>query len=78
VRPARRCSSVLLPDPLAPMTATNSPASYAQIEAAKHLDLRGPVAERLVQPRDLDGRGTRGFSLHDVPRFPPSAALGVC
>ena len=31
VRPASKCSSVLLPEPLAPMTATNSPRANLKL-----------------------------------------------
>ena len=43
--PAIRCSSVLLPLPDSPVSATLSPAASVEIDAAQHRDLSSP-AER--------------------------------
>ena len=44
-------SSVLLPEPLAPMMEITSPVRAARVDALQHLQL----AEPLVQPADGDG-----------------------
>ena len=52
-RPAIRCSSVLLPLPDSPVSATLSPAATSQVHAAQHRDLlRRPSDRLLVRSRD--------------------------
>ena len=45
-RPPRICSSVVLPDPEAPMIARRSPARTREIHALQHLQVDRPLAKR--------------------------------
>ena len=58
--------SVDLPEPLGPMTATNSPRLNRQVHAAQRLERSIAPAIGLGQPAQLDQSGVAACGNHDV------------
>ena len=57
-RPPSRCSSVLLPEPLAPTMATRSPRRDVEVDAQQHRHFDVALAEYLLQPAAAERRSS--------------------
>ena len=70
--PAIRFSSVLLPEPLGPISATNSPAMHVEVDVQQHGDVLLAALVGLGQAADADQRRARSPACAHLPAHLPA------